>query len=204
MSAQQTAQNAAREAGWFADPLDDARIRYWNGESWTHQTADRLELPPPVGSPMPAPVPPTPTPAAAAAPAAAMPSAPAAAAYGAQPYGQPGYGPAPYGTQEYQYRNQGQAAPRGAGGKPGKAKRGRSGSGSVGLRANMFTTAAVVLGILALIFMPLYVGVVAIASAAVAFVRGERRAATGLKVAIIGMVIGIAWAYASARFGLAI
>ncbi len=70
------------------------------------------------------------------------------------------------------------------------------------MRANMFTSAAVVLGILAIVFMPLYVGVLAIASGALAFVRGERRAATGLKVAILGMIIGIAWAYVSTRFGI--
>lgn len=124
--------------------------------------------------------------------------------YGSTQYGNgAGYQSAGYSGAGYQgstYPN----SSRGPAGRSGKAKRGRNGSGSVGLRANMFTTAAVVLGVLALIFMPLYVGVLAIASAAVAIVRGERRAATGLKVAIIGMVIGLAWAYASARFGLVI
>ncbi len=68
----------------------------------------------------------------------------------------------------------------------------------------MFSTAAVLLGILAIVFMPLFVGVVAIASGALALIRGERRASAGLKVAIIGMVVGLVWAYVSMRFGIAI
>jgi hypothetical protein len=31
--------NSHIAAGWFADPADPARIRYWDGSSWTEHTA---------------------------------------------------------------------------------------------------------------------------------------------------------------------
>lgn len=188
MPAQNTAQQGTRAAGWYSDPADVGRIRFWNGQAWTNDTAARIDLPPPTGLPHPAPT----TPGPGTPPAAGLNpltpdhySAPA-------PYYAPGQKPA-----------LDQNPAQGKTGKPGKSRGRKSrGSGSVGLRANMFTSAAVVLGILAIVFMPLYVGVLAIASGALAFVRGERRAATGLKIAILGMVIGVALAYVSARFGL--
>ncbi|HAM21115.1 MAG TPA: hypothetical protein DCQ04_02360 [Actinobacteria bacterium] len=188
MSAQNTTQHEARTPGWFSDPLDSNRIRFWNGQAWTHDTAARVDLPPPTGLPHPAPTTPGPgiPPAAGVTPTAAH----------AVPAPNPYTGPAPHHEPD-------QSLTQGKPGKSGKSRRRKShGSGSVGLRANMFTSAAVVLGILAIVFMPLYVGALAIASGALAFVRGERRAATGLKIAILGMAVGVALAYVSARFGL--
>jgi hypothetical protein len=170
MPARETTQQGTRQAGWYTDPLDGGRIRFWNGQVWTDETATRMELPPPGGPAHPAPT----TPGPGTPPATAFESA----ALGLDPM-------------------------RGKPGKAGKTRRSKNrGSGSVGLRANLFTSAAAVLGILAAIFMPLYVGVLAIACGALAFVRGERRAVTGLKVAILGMAVGLALAYVSARFGL--
>ncbi len=193
MSAQNTSQHETRTPGWFSDPLDSGRIRFWNGQAWTNDTAirdtaARVDLPPPTGQPHPAPTTPGPgtPPATGVTPIGANPL----------PTANPYTGPAPYYEPD---EHLGQGKP----GKAGKARRRKSrGSGSVGLRANMFTSAAVVLGILAIVFMPLYLGVLAIVSGALAFVRGERRAATGIKVAILGMVIGVALSYVSARFGL--
>ena len=204
MSAQQTSPQSTQRSGWFTDPLDPARIRYWDGQAWTHQTAARVELPPPVGAPHPAPA----TPGPGIPPSAAAGNHPNLASAAAtntpiRPTGvpiSPGYQPGPMSGYDAALTPDQQPAT--AGGRSGR--KGRRGSGSVGMRANMFTSAAVVLGILAIVFMPLYLGVLAIASGALAFVRGERRAATGLKVAIIGMIIGIALAYVSSRFGIAL
>lgn len=188
MPAQNTTQQGTRSPGWYSDPLDASRIRFWNGQAWTNDTAARVELPPPTGLPHPAPT----TPGPGTPPV-----------NGTSPV-ELGHYPAP--THSYSpnvNHPTEQSTAHGKAGKPGKAGRRKSrSSGSVGLRVNMFTSAAVVLGILAIIFMPLYVGVLAISCGALAFVRGERRASTGLKIAILGMVIGLVWAYVSARFGM--
>ncbi len=210
MAAQQSATQTPRQAGWFSDPLDDGRIRYWDGSAWTHQTSARVDMPPPAGPAHPAP---TRTPGPGVSPAAAGNAyADSMAASGSQRNGtptpvpvysaNPGYDPAlGYGD------NYSATSPASPSSKTGRKRRGnsrRQSSGSVGLRANMFSTAAVLGGILAIVFMPLFVGVVAIASGALALIRGERRASAGLKVAIIGMVVGLVWAYVSMRFGIAI
>lgn len=212
MAAQQTSQQASRQAGWFTDPLDRANVRYWDGTAWTQKTAPRIDMPAPTGAPHPEPV--------AVAPGPGVSPAAAGAGYtgsmGAPMDGRPqagrypnalGYDPT-LGYDATGGYAQPDGYPQTTNGRPGpagrKSRRGGRGSGSVGLRANMFTTAAVLLGILAIIFMPLYIGVVAIAAGALAFIRGERRAATGLKVAILGMVIGLIWAYVSMRFGIAL
>lgn len=221
MAAQQTSAETARQAGWYADPLDRANLRYWDGQAWTDQTAARFDMPAPTGSPHPAPTRVRPGPGvspAAAGTAYAVPpgAAPPVGVYSAAPANDAplGYDPAlgydaasRYGTTQGYGSGEGYpgAPTNGRQGKPGrKSRRGGRNSGSVGLRANMFTTAAVVLGILAIVFMPLYLGIVAITAGALAFIRGERRAATGLKVAILGMIIGLVWAYVSVRFGIAL
>jgi hypothetical protein len=33
--------NAAPVAGWYPDPADESKIRYWDGEKWTDHVADR-------------------------------------------------------------------------------------------------------------------------------------------------------------------
>ncbi len=78
MSAQNTSQHETRTPGWFSDPLDSGRIRFWNGQAWTNDTAvrdtaARVDLPPPTGQPHPAPTTPGPgtPPATGVAPMAA-------------------------------------------------------------------------------------------------------------------------------------
>lgn len=34
------------EEGWYADPQDETRLRYWNGVEWTEHTHDRRDQPP--------------------------------------------------------------------------------------------------------------------------------------------------------------
>ncbi len=29
-------------AGWYPDPADESKIRYWDGERWTEHVADRV------------------------------------------------------------------------------------------------------------------------------------------------------------------
>lgn len=36
-----TASGALAAAGWYTDPHDAVRLRYWSGSRWTHHTADR-------------------------------------------------------------------------------------------------------------------------------------------------------------------
>jgi hypothetical protein len=38
------------EAGWYADPQDGARLRFWDGVAWTEHTAP-ADLPPPPSAP---------------------------------------------------------------------------------------------------------------------------------------------------------
>ncbi|MFD4636808.1 DUF2510 domain-containing protein [Lentzea sp. NPDC058436] len=48
-----TAQHTpARPAAWLPDPLDDALVRYWDGQRWTFHTAVRkVAVPAPVATP---------------------------------------------------------------------------------------------------------------------------------------------------------
>jgi Protein of unknown function (DUF2510) len=40
------------EAGWYADPLDAAGLRYWDGSAWTEHTAPGSLPPPPSAAPV--------------------------------------------------------------------------------------------------------------------------------------------------------
>jgi len=70
----------AAPSGWYRDPLDAAKERYWDGWQWSRNTR---EVDPPAQAP-----------SAGAGPAGAQP-------YGQQPYGQQPYGQQPYGQQPY-------------------------------------------------------------------------------------------------------
>ena len=78
-------------------------------------------------------------------------------------------------------------------------KRGR---GSYGLKANIFTLFSIACGLLALLFMPMYLGIAGIALGIAGIVHRERRPGLGIVISIIGLVVGVAWAILSAKFGL--
>lgn len=97
----------AAPSGWYADPINRANERYWDGWQWSRTTRPNESATPP----------------AAPAGQAWTPQAPPGQPYGQQPYGQPDqqqpYSQQPYGQQPYGQPGYGQQ-PYPAGGYAGK------------------------------------------------------------------------------------
>lgn len=158
-----------KSPGWFIDPLDARKMRYWDGHRWTDQVNHR-ELAPPVGEPFAVAPPATHTPGPGLSPAASHSVTPTQTVT------------APIQTTNVDHINHRTTGRR--------------------MPANVLSALAVIGGLLALILLPLYTGLIAIALAIGAIARGERFARLGLKVAVVGFIVGMIWAYVSAKFGL--
>ena len=115
-----TPSDGPAAAGWYPDPAEPAKERYWDGSDWTAEVRSAGAAPPP----------PPPLPA--------------------------GYAP-----------NQAPAA------------------------GNTYSTIAIVLGALAILIFPIFLGPAALVLAAIARNKGEERATKALAVAAGGFLLGV-------------
>jgi uncharacterized RDD family membrane protein YckC len=114
----------AAPSGWYADPLDGAQERYWDGWQWSRNTRPREGAAP--AAPAVGPAPQSGRPQQPGQPLQGPPQGQPGhppqgqPGYGYPPQGQPGYGYPPQGQPGYGYPPQGQPG-QAAGGRPGQA-----------------------------------------------------------------------------------
>ncbi len=111
--------------GWYSDPASPARLRWWDGSTWTDQTRDHQthSAPAPPGAPDPS------GPTASTSTTSSNPPPPPGAGtpYGSTSSGSAGYGSAGYGSTGYGSTGWGPTGPT-----PGPGGYGVGGSGGAG------------------------------------------------------------------------